>query len=128
MYIYIYYIHVIYNRYCKINLTLSSYIYCFKNTIFSVIFYVNLINRENQIVVPLLLMLNSFVIRPDGFLAIVYFILPGMMYLIYCVFKRDIVIIKNFFIFTLTNSVIINKVHRSFFNSVYNSYRMSFFF
>ena len=64
-----------------------------------IIFYVNLINRENQIVVPLLLMLNSFVIRPDGFLAIVYFILPGMMYLIYCVFKRDIVIIKNIFIF-----------------------------
>ena len=62
-------------------------------------FYVNLINRENQIVVPLLLMLNSFVIRPDGFLAIVFFILPGMMYLIYCVFKRDIVIIKNIFIF-----------------------------
>ena len=64
-----------------------------------IIFYVNLINRENQIVVPLLLMLNSFVIRPDGFLAIVFFILPGMMYLIYCVFKRDIVIIKNIFIF-----------------------------
>ena len=64
-----------------------------------IIFYVNLINRENQIVVPLLLMLNSFVIRPDGFLAIVFFVLPGMMYLIYCVFKRDIVIIKNIFIF-----------------------------
>ncbi len=64
-----------------------------------IIFYKNLINRENQIVVPLFLLLNSFVIRPDGFLAIVYFLLPGIIYLIYYLFKRDKMIIRNILIF-----------------------------
>ena len=65
-----------------------------------IIFYINLINKENQIiVVPLFLLLNSFVIRPDGFLAIVYFILPGIIYLIYRLLKQDKMVIKNIFIF-----------------------------
>lgn len=64
-----------------------------------IIFYINLINRENQIVVPLFLLLNSFLIRPDGFLAIVYFLLPGIIYLIYSLFKRDKNIIINILIF-----------------------------
>lgn len=65
-----------------------------------IIFYINLLNKENQIiVVPLFLLLNSFVIRPDGFLAIVYFILPGIIYLIYRLLKQDKMVIKNIFIF-----------------------------
>jgi len=70
-----------------------------------IIFYINLINRENQIVVPLFLLLNSFVIRPDGFLAIVYFLLPGIIYLIYYLFKRDKMIIRNILIF-LPSSIV----------------------
>ena len=70
-----------------------------------IIFYKNLINRENQIVVPLFLLLNSFVIRPDGFLAIVYFLLPGIIYLIYYLFKRDKMIIRNILIF-LPSSIV----------------------
>ena len=65
-----------------------------------IIFYANLLNQENQIiVVPLILLLNSFVIRPDGFLAIVYFILPGIIYLIYRLLKQDKMVFKNIFIF-----------------------------
>ena len=65
-----------------------------------IIFYTNLLNQENQIiVVPLILLLNSFVIRPDGFLAIVYFIVPGIIYLIYRLIKQDKMVIKNIFIF-----------------------------
>jgi len=64
-----------------------------------IIFYINLLNRENQIVIPLFLILNSFLIRPDGFLAIIYFIVPGILYLIYCIFKRDKIIIRNILIF-----------------------------
>jgi hypothetical protein len=65
-----------------------------------IIFYGNLLNQENQIiVVPLILLLNSFVIRPDGFLAIVYFILPGIIYLIYRLLKQDKMVFKNIFIF-----------------------------
>jgi len=64
-----------------------------------IIFYLNLLHRKNQIVIPLFLMLNSFIIRPDGFLAIIYFILPGILYLIYCIFKRDKIIIRNILIF-----------------------------
>lgn len=76
--------------------TIASLISGFVAVIF---FYINLINRENQIVVPLFLLLNSFLIRPDGFLAIVYFLLPGIIYLIYSLFKRDKNIIINILIF-----------------------------
>lgn len=68
-----------------------------------IMFYVNLLFRENQIIVPMFLMLNSFIIRPDGFLAIIYFTLPGVLYLFYCIFKRDKVIIRNILIFLPTS-------------------------
>jgi hypothetical protein len=67
-----------------------------------IIFYINLLFRENQIIVPMFLMLNSFIIRPDGFLAIVYFALPGVLYLFYCLFQRDKAIIRNILIFLPT--------------------------
>jgi hypothetical protein len=67
-----------------------------------IIFYINLINRANQIVIPMILLLNSFIIRPDGFLAIVYFLLPGILYLVYYMIKKDKIIIRNILIFIPT--------------------------
>jgi hypothetical protein len=91
---------IIYNLYLVFiigpTFTMASLISGFAAVI---IFYINLLNRENQIVAPLFLLLNSFVIRPDGFLAIVYFILPGIIYLIYRILKKDKMVIKNIFIF-----------------------------
>jgi hypothetical protein len=67
-----------------------------------IIFYKNLLTRLNQIVIPLLLLFNSFIIRPDGFLAIAYFLIPGIIYFIYCAYKRDKIIVTNFLIFVPT--------------------------
>ena len=67
-----------------------------------IIFYKNLLTRVNQIVIPLLLLFNSFIIRPDGFLAIAYFLIPGILYFIYCTFRRDKIIFTNILIFIPT--------------------------
>ncbi len=67
-----------------------------------IIFYKNLLTRPNQILIPLLLLLNSFIIRPDGFLAIVYFLLPGVLYYIYFSLRRDKVLFANILIFIPT--------------------------
>jgi hypothetical protein len=67
-----------------------------------IIFYKNLLTRVNNIVIPLLLLFNSFIIRPDGFLAIAYFLLPGAFYFMYFTFRRDKIIFANILIFIPT--------------------------
>jgi hypothetical protein len=67
-----------------------------------IIFYKNLLTRVNKIVVPLLLLFNSFIIRPDGFLAIAYFLIPGAFYFMYFTFRRDKIVFANVFIFIPT--------------------------
>jgi hypothetical protein len=67
-----------------------------------IIFYKNLLTRVNKIVVPLLLLFNSFIIRPDGFLAIAYFLIPGAFYFMYFTFRRDKIVFANVLIFIPT--------------------------
>jgi hypothetical protein len=67
-----------------------------------IIFYKNLVTRVNQLVIPLLLLFNSFIIRPDGFLAIAYFLLPGALYFMYFTLRRDKIIFANILIFIPT--------------------------
>ena len=67
-----------------------------------IIFYKNLLTRQNQILIPFLLLFNSFIIRPDGFLAIAYFLLPGVLYFIYFSLRRDKVLFANILIFIPT--------------------------
>ena len=67
-----------------------------------IIFYKNLLTRVNKIVVPLLLLFNSFIIRPDGFLAIAYFLIPGAFYFMHFTFRRDKIVFANVLIFIPT--------------------------
>ena len=67
-----------------------------------IIFYKNLLSSTKHILIPSLLLLNSFIIRPDGFLAIIYFLLPGIFYFIYLIFKSDKKIFTNILIFIPT--------------------------
>ena len=67
-----------------------------------IIFYKNLLTRVNKIVAPLLLLFNSFIIRPDGFLAIAYFLIPGAFYFMYFTFRRDKIVFANVLIFIPT--------------------------
>jgi hypothetical protein len=67
-----------------------------------ILFYKNLSTRVNQILIPSLLLFNSFIIRPDGFLAIAYFLIPGTIYFIYYILRRDKIIIRNILIFIPT--------------------------
>ena len=54
-----------------------------------IVFYKNLIYGKRQILLPAVLLFNSFMIRPDGFLAVIYFLVPGIIYLIYLIYKGD---------------------------------------
>ena len=54
-----------------------------------IVFYKNLIYGKRQILLPAVLLLNSFMIRPDGFLAVIYFLVPGIIYLSYSIYKGE---------------------------------------
>jgi hypothetical protein len=79
--------------------TISSLITGFTGVI---IFYRNILTRSPKYMVPAIFLLNSFIIRPDGYLVIIYFLIPGTMYIFIKYRKREKVLDRNLLIFTPT--------------------------
>jgi len=79
--------------------TISSLITGFTGVI---IFYRNILTRSPKYIIPAMFLLNSFIIRPDGYLVIIYFLIPGTMYIFIRCCKREKVLNRNLLIFVPT--------------------------
>lgn len=79
--------------------TVSSLITGFTGVI---IFYRNITTGSSKYMIPAIFLLNSFIIRPDGFLAIIYFLIPSIIFIFIKYRKGEKVSNRNLLIFAPT--------------------------